>query len=138
MSGSSPALRTSKLEPVPVEGCRICLAAANRRSASRCRGDMVGIRNFNDMIRQHPHRRATDGRGAEVNADYPGYDEPPIRSALCFPPCQCGVAECPDAESTVADKPPKYEGPDDRSCSPTMQRLRPSVEKENRRWGWGC
>lgn len=58
-------------------------------------------------------------------ADYPEHGEPPIRSALTFPPCTCGRPQCPNADAN-----------DDRSFSPTMRRLRPGVEEENRRWGW--
>lgn len=61
---TAPALRVSPLEPVPVDGCRICGAASNGREAARGRGDEGGVRNFNDMIRQHPHRRTTDRKGA--------------------------------------------------------------------------
>jgi hypothetical protein len=68
-----------------------------------------------------------------VNADYPDHGEPPIRSALTFPPCICGQPECPDTKTIVADDDqPEQRRADDRSFSPTMQRLRPLVEKANR------
>ncbi|MER6528941.1 hypothetical protein [Streptomyces sp. NPDC001508] len=53
-------------------------------------------------------------------------DSIPIRSALNWPPCQCGKPECPDVQS-------KRQLADNRSTSPTTQRLRPLVERENRR-----
>lgn len=65
-------------------------------------------------------------------ADYPERGEPPIRSALKWPSCDCGNPECP-IPGEEHEPPPPYDGPDDRSFSPTMQRLRPLVEKENRR-----
>ncbi|MGW2425084.1 hypothetical protein ACWC0C_38580 [Streptomyces sp. NPDC001709] len=68
-----------------------------------------------------------------MNVDYPDHGEPPIRSVLVWPKCSCGHPECPD----IADDQPKYEGPDDRSFSPAMQRIRPGIEKENRRACWG-
>lgn len=51
------------LEPVPVEGCRICTAAANGRKSAWNLGSERGARRFSDIISQHPHRRATDARG---------------------------------------------------------------------------
>ncbi|GHE00761.1 hypothetical protein GCM10010339_17410 [Streptomyces alanosinicus] len=61
-----------------------------------------------------------------MSADFPDHGEPPIRSALVWPKCKCGHPKCPDAPSA-------YKGADDRSASPTMARLRPLVERENRR-----
>ncbi|MGQ4516942.1 hypothetical protein [Streptomyces sp. DW26H14] len=71
-------------------------------------------------------------RSAAVNDDdYPDHGEPPIRSALLFPPCTCGRPVCPDL---VPDGPaPDGRPADDRSVSPTMRRLRPQVEEANRR-----
>lgn len=57
---AAPAVRHGDLEPVPVEGCRICAAASNGREGARGRGDFVGVRKYGDMIDQHPHRRSTD------------------------------------------------------------------------------
>lgn len=52
------------LEPVPMEGCPICAAAVTNREAARRLGSAVSLRSANDVIRQHPHRRATDVKGA--------------------------------------------------------------------------
>lgn len=60
-------------------------------------------------------------------------DELLRKSALRWPPCLCGDPECPDAESE--QQAPSQPKADDRSFSPTMQRLRPLVEKANRRAG---
>ncbi|MHC0429254.1 hypothetical protein ACX6XY_03570 [Streptomyces sp. O3] len=68
-----------------------------------------------------------------MNVDDPTHGEPPIRSALTFPPCDCGHPLCPDTVSRTADDQPKRPQHDDRSSSPAMQRLRPLVEKENQR-----
>lgn len=61
---TAPALRPPVLEPVPVDGCRICGAAANGRAWARCRGNAGGVRNYNSIISQHPHRRAADWKGS--------------------------------------------------------------------------
>ncbi|WP_157856156.1 hypothetical protein [Actinacidiphila yeochonensis] len=50
----------SRPEPVPVEGCRICRAAGNAREAARSWGNTRNVGTYDEMIRQHPHRRATD------------------------------------------------------------------------------
>lgn len=55
-----PAVRPPALEPVPVEGCRIRVAASNGREAARGRGDTGGARRYGDMIEEHPHRRGTE------------------------------------------------------------------------------
>ncbi|MCA1218289.1 hypothetical protein [Streptomyces sp. 8L] len=73
--------------------------------------------------------------------DYPDHGEPPIRSALLFPPCTCGRPVCPDLvaqgpapEGRSTDgRPADSRSTDDRSVSPTMRRLRPQVEEANRR-----
>ncbi|WP_159395617.1 hypothetical protein [Streptomyces sp. 3211] len=62
--GAAPALPRSELEPVPVPGCLICGAAGRRRERLRSLGCGVSRRSCNDIIRQHPHRRATDEKGA--------------------------------------------------------------------------
>ncbi|MFB8107308.1 hypothetical protein ACFC3O_31635 [Streptomyces sp. NPDC056007] len=61
-AATAPAVRHPALEPVPVEGCRICAAASNGREGARGRADFVGVRKYGDMIGQHPHRRTTDGK----------------------------------------------------------------------------
>ncbi|MFD8112510.1 hypothetical protein [Streptomyces microflavus] len=61
-AGSAPAVHHAVLEPVPVEGCRVCAAASNGREFARGRADFVGVRKYGDMIGQHPHRRSTDTR----------------------------------------------------------------------------
>ncbi|OYP17332.1 hypothetical protein CFC35_24855 [Streptomyces sp. FBKL.4005] len=53
------------LEPVPVEGCRICAALARGRTAARLCRSPVSVQNYNDQIRHHPHRRATDWKGPQ-------------------------------------------------------------------------
>ena len=100
-------MRCSPLRPcpstdVPVDGCAICKAAHNGRTAAQARNSAWGVRDHARIIEQHPHRRATDeGGGAvdgdvngdvngHVNTDAPeGADLTP-RSALEFPPCACG------------------------------------------------
>lgn len=73
-----------------------------------------------------------------MNADNPDHRDAPIRSALVFPKCLCGDPKCPDSLGSLADDEPEHErADDDRSFTPTMQRIRPGVERENRRWGWG-
>ncbi|MBD0712583.1 hypothetical protein [Streptomyces sp. CBMA370] len=59
------------------------------------------------------------------------------RLALNFGPCECGSSLCPMTEKTTVadDGEPEHARADDRSFSPTMQRLRPLVENENRRTG---
>lgn len=58
----NPTVPAAGLETVPVEGCRICAAASNRREGARGRGDTWGVRRYGDMIAEHPHRRSTDGK----------------------------------------------------------------------------
>lgn len=60
---ATPAVKGPLLEPVPVDGCRICIAASNGRESSRGWGTSSGIHHFNDIIAQHPHRRVTDAKG---------------------------------------------------------------------------
>ncbi|MGW1146604.1 hypothetical protein ACWD6I_16445 [Streptomyces sp. NPDC002454] len=49
-------------------------------------------------------------------------------------PGEVGPAE---PEPAAPADPVPYTGPDDRSHSPTMERIRPIVEEENRRARWG-
>jgi hypothetical protein len=56
----APVAVAPVLEPVPVQGCRICVALANAREAARLAGSPVTVQNYNDQIRRHPHRRSTD------------------------------------------------------------------------------
>lgn len=49
------------LEPVPMEGCRVCVAASRGREAARDRGSIQGVHAYNRIIGQHPHRRCGDG-----------------------------------------------------------------------------
>lgn len=58
----APALRAPALEPVPVDGCPVCTAAVTKREAARRLGGVVSLRSTNDVISQHPHRRATDAK----------------------------------------------------------------------------
>jgi hypothetical protein len=68
-----------------------------------------------------------------VNLDYPEHGNPPIRSALIYPPCtcrRCVLAADPKRNLRALA--------DDRSYSPTMQRLRPLITQANK-WahaGW--
>lgn len=52
---------------------------------------------------------------------------PEESAVLNWPPCECGRPLCPDAKARV----------DDRSHTETIERLRPLVQRENQRWGWG-
>ncbi|MFJ4921228.1 hypothetical protein [Streptomyces sp. NPDC088725] len=80
------------------------------------------------------------------DVDYPDNGEPPLRSALTFPPCVCGNPGCPDtdtdtdtapgaddkqlADSRTEDR-AEAETDYDRSCSPTMRRVRGRMRDEN-------
>ncbi|MFJ8334735.1 hypothetical protein [Streptomyces sp. NPDC094437] len=56
-----PATRsTSALEPVPVDGCRICEAAVEGRELAHERGLTWTAGELNAIITQHPHRRGVD------------------------------------------------------------------------------
>lgn len=61
---AAPALHVPALQPVPVEGCSVCAAAGRQRSSARGLGSIVSEQAADETIRQHPHRRATDQRGA--------------------------------------------------------------------------
>ncbi|HEY8985868.1 MAG TPA: hypothetical protein VIU15_40630 [Streptomyces sp.] len=45
----------SGLEPVPVEGCKICGALAIEREAARRIGNAAKVRTANAEIANHPH-----------------------------------------------------------------------------------
>ncbi|MFF8367822.1 hypothetical protein ACF05W_03160 [Streptomyces lydicus] len=60
---STPAVQMPALEPVPVDGCVICKAAANGRTSARARGAAGTVGDFNRIIGEHPHRRVTDWKG---------------------------------------------------------------------------
>jgi len=45
----------SGLEPVPVEGCKICGALAIEREAARRIGNVAKVRMVNAEISNHPH-----------------------------------------------------------------------------------
>ncbi|MEV7465883.1 hypothetical protein AB0O20_05130 [Streptomyces kronopolitis] len=64
-AATAPAVQNTALEPVPVEGCVICKAAANGRTSAYARDAEGSVRAFNLIIGQHPHRRVTDGKGAK-------------------------------------------------------------------------
>lgn len=59
----APVLHVSLLQPVGVEGCPACGAAAAARASARKRGDAATEREANETIQQHPHRRSTDYKG---------------------------------------------------------------------------
>lgn len=61
---TAPALHASALEPVPMDGCLICAAAATGREAARRLTSTVSLWAANKTIALHPHRRATDMKGA--------------------------------------------------------------------------
>ncbi len=63
-TATAPALHTPDLEPVPMRGCLVCEAAAMNREAARRLGRAVSVRSANETIRQHPHHRTTDTKGA--------------------------------------------------------------------------
>ena len=62
---TTPALRGVDLQPVPVEGCLICLAASRSRASGRTLGSIVTERAADTTIREHPHRRSTDRKLVE-------------------------------------------------------------------------
>lgn len=57
------ALRVPLLQPVPVEGCAICGAAASSRASARRLGSTTAECAADEAIRQHPHRRCTPDHG---------------------------------------------------------------------------
>lgn len=62
--------------------------------------------------------------------DVPEDGNPPIVSALKWPPCECPWDECAERpQARTSDHEP--ERVDDRSNSPTMERLRPLLERKN-------
>lgn len=61
---AAPALHVPLLQPVPVEGCPICAAAATARESARNLGSVLSERAADQTIRQHPHRCSTDRKGA--------------------------------------------------------------------------
>ncbi|EDY50732.1 hypothetical protein SSCG_03742 [Streptomyces clavuligerus] len=38
-----------------------------------------------------------------MNLDFPEGNEPPVRSALDWPPCRCGRPVCPDGRRAAGD-----------------------------------
>ncbi|WP_405398475.1 hypothetical protein [Streptomyces microflavus] len=64
-STTTPALHVPLLQPVPVEGCTICGAAASSRTSARSLGSTLSERAADETIRQHPHRRSADRKGVE-------------------------------------------------------------------------
>jgi hypothetical protein len=77
-----------------------------------------------------------------VNSDVGEGGDLPMVSATKLGPCACPLGEdCPERAGPVAgpvagDGEPEPSRADDRSHSPTIERLRPLVEKENR-WSSG-
>ncbi|MFJ9028603.1 hypothetical protein ACIRQP_08765 [Streptomyces sp. NPDC102274] len=55
MTVSLPAL-----EPVPATGCDVCAALCRQREEARAVGNGRMVRDWNDELRNHPHRRAGD------------------------------------------------------------------------------
>jgi hypothetical protein len=51
------------LEPVPVEGCRICAALGRQRAEAREAGDLSKVSDCNVEIYLHPHPKKRRGRG---------------------------------------------------------------------------
>lgn len=45
------------LEPVPVEGCRICAALGKQRAEARAAGDLSKVSDCNVEIYLHPHEK---------------------------------------------------------------------------------
>lgn len=66
-----------------------------------------------------------------MNAEYPAHGEPPIRSALKWPPCMCQHPECPDSHQND-DEPQHDRAADDLSESPTMRRVRAEMARQRR------
>lgn len=73
-----------------------------------------------------------------VNHDLPEGGDLPMVSATKLGPCVCPLGvNCPERPDHVTgDGEPEHFRADDRSHSPTIERLRPLVEKENR-WSRG-
>jgi hypothetical protein len=67
------------------------------------------------------------GPGGEGAADYPDHGEPPVRSALRFPPCRCPDPEC------VLKQPDRGERERAQSDSPLLADLRVRVHEDNER-----
>ncbi|MFE6031597.1 hypothetical protein [Streptomyces niveus] len=57
--------------PVPVDGCRICAAAANGRASVSAFGGAGSVRNFNDIIARHPHRSLPQRKGTGITVGSP-------------------------------------------------------------------
>jgi hypothetical protein len=55
MSGSTPCV-----EPAPVGDCDVCAALLRQREEARARGDHRTVWDWNNELRNHPHRRADD------------------------------------------------------------------------------
>lgn len=55
MTVSLPAL-----EPVPAAGCDVCAALYRQREEARAVGNGRMVRDWNDELRNHPHRRSGD------------------------------------------------------------------------------
>lgn len=73
-----------------------------------------------------------------MNLDFPENGEPPVRSALDWPPCRCGLPTCPDAAPAGEGAAPagSGDGPDqDDGDSDVLRSLRARVREENRARG---
>lgn len=75
-----------------------------------------------------------------MNHDLPEGGDLPTVSSTKLPTCACPLGEnCPERPDHVTgDEEPEHPRADDRSHSPTIERLRPLLEEENRRarGGW--
>jgi hypothetical protein len=93
----------------------------------------------NDLLKRLPRKGAGKLERPLSGIDYPSHGEPPIRSALTFPSCDCRRCRAERSARPAAELKQQMRGrADDRSFSPTMQRLRPLIEKANERTqaGW--
>ncbi|WP_326811798.1 hypothetical protein OIE62_13735 [Streptomyces scopuliridis] len=49
-----------ELEPVPATDCDVCAALCSQREEARAVGNSRMVRDWNDELRNHPHRRSGD------------------------------------------------------------------------------
>ncbi|MFI9078692.1 hypothetical protein ACIGW8_19815 [Streptomyces sioyaensis] len=67
-----------------------------------------------------------------MNLDSPEHGEPPLRSALKWPPCGCGHPMCPNAKSPDVEVEPEHERADEIDSEP-LTRLRARVHQDYER-----
>lgn len=62
---TAPTIPMRALELAPIDGCMTCKAAHHGRASAHARGADRTARDFDRIIGQHPHRRATDRKEIE-------------------------------------------------------------------------